>query len=426
MTSGGTIMQRPEKAVELGREDSQCNLGIKGHSIVTPRLSERVDATFLEPAEEMSPPSIGLFRESTGSSSEHGEPIGTIEMPEEGVAVLQTVMNMNKMLEHQIDALRLRIDVESKHHGEEKDRILRDKKDKIESKEEQIKELREVVTKKEEKIQTLAKEKESQDIAIRTKLEEIGDLRHLVKQTEEYAERLQKRFSKLKDERDHLETDGVYKNQNDHIGKLKQEISHLREKVGSMEQELSRARNIMETQNQKMRLLEAEKNNIHSKFREELDKATRVMRQEVERMREVMKMHYEEMRDLRQQNQEISTDVKDIKELLMKTHTPRPQASVPKMSSQFLDVNQFPAAQPRTPGTSPRRGMSDTRTGSSLSRTQTKVPTRASTGTIGQPKVTGQAAFPLIPNEKEKRWVPNGGKKAATSYVSPYKGHLRK
>lgn len=182
----------------------------------------------------------------------------------------------------------------------------------------------------------------------------------------------------------------------------------------------------METQNQKMRLLEAEKNNIQSKFREELDKATRVMRQEVERMREVMRMHYEEMRDLRLQNQEISTDVRDIKELLLKTHTPR-QAPVPKMSNQYLGVNQFSTATPQTLGAaSPRRGMLEMRTSSSMARTQNKAPTRASTGNMGQPKVAGQAAFPIIPNERDKKFIQSGGKKTTSSYVSPYKGQLRK
>ena len=46
--------------------------------------------------------------------------------------------------------------------------------------------------------------------------------------------------------------------------------------------------------------------------------ATRAMRQEVERMREVMKQNYEEMRQLRDQNKQMQSDVKDIKDLLLK------------------------------------------------------------------------------------------------------------
>ena len=53
------------------------------------------------------------------------------------------------------------------------------------------------------------------------------------------------------------------------------------------------------------------------------------MRQEVERMREVMRQNYEEMRQLRAQNQQMHSDVKDIKDLLLKGRVGQPSPRGP-------------------------------------------------------------------------------------------------
>ena len=62
---------------------------------------------------------------SSTASGDTGDAIGSFSMPPEAVGVLETVINLNKALEQQIDALRIRLTVEAKNHDTERTKILR-------------------------------------------------------------------------------------------------------------------------------------------------------------------------------------------------------------------------------------------------------------------------------------------------------------
>ncbi|XP_061182488.1 chromosome partition protein Smc-like [Saccostrea echinata] len=318
--SGGTIM--PQKT---GQKDDM-KLGIEGKSLsASPRPPEKETMGGVS-IEVTSPPSSS--RPSSGStgntSTDFGEPVGSLQLPPEAMGVLETVINMNRTLETQIDALRLKIDVDAKHSENEKKKIITDKEKVIRGKQTEIELLKTAVRDREHKIKELENVKEERDSQILSKIEEIDELRTLVTETEDYAEELSRKVHKLKDEKKHLENNGAYKEQNEEIRRLKHELVSVKDKLNTMEKELHRARTIVEKQSHRIKVLELEKSDMSSRFREELEKASRAMRQEVERMREVMRVQYEEMRTLREQNTEISNDVRDIKDLLIRnSKTPR-------------------------------------------------------------------------------------------------------
>lgn len=318
--SGATIM--PQKA----NQKKEAKLGIEGKSLSTsPRPPEK-DSMAAVSIEISSPPSSS--RPSSGStgntSVDFGEPVGSLQLPPGAMGVLETVINMNRTLETQIDALRLKIDVDAKHTENEKKKITTEKDKVIRSKETEIELLKTTVKDREIKIKQLQSATEERDSQILSKIEEIDELRTLVMETEDYAEELSKKVHKLKDEKKHLENNGAHREQNDEIRRLKHELVSVKDKLNIMEKELQRARTVIDKQNHRIKVLELEKNDVTSRFKDELEKASRAMRQEVERMREVMRVQYEEMRTLREQNTEISNDVRDIKDLLIRnSKTPR-------------------------------------------------------------------------------------------------------
>ncbi|XP_076462849.1 uncharacterized protein LOC143295160 [Babylonia areolata] len=244
---------------------------------------------------------------------------------EEADSMLQGVVSMNKILEGQIEALRLRLQVEEKQHRDDKNKLRQEKDTVIRSKESEIDDLRESLVNREERIHTLLRASQEKDLTIQDKVSEIEELKKMVRQTEDYAHKLHRQIGQVKHKKEALETDALYKEQNSEISRLGQELVELKKRLGAMEQELQRATKIMEQQTARIRQLEEERGSMHNKFKEELDKATKAMRQEVERMREVMRQNYEEMRQLREQNRQMHSDVRDIKNMLMKTRAATPR-----------------------------------------------------------------------------------------------------
>lgn len=310
------------------------------------------DSSLSVPSSDASP---SASRPSTATSGESpAEGISSISMPPEAVGVLETVINMNKALEQQIDALRMRLTVESKNHDAEKRNIIQEKEKALDKKEEEINDLKDSLVRREDRISALAKDGVQKDTAILQKEKEIVQLKDLVKQTESYAEQLQKRIGKLRNDHHKLDSDSGLKEQNDEMRQLKQEIASMKDKISSMEKELGKARNVIDQQNSKIKGLESEKGALSEKFKEELERAGRAMRSEVERMREVMKQQYVEMRNLREQNIEISSDVRDIKDILLKG-TIKPEPDIKAKTMDKLDVNNFKS--PRPLQKSPNIGM---------------------------------------------------------------------
>ncbi|KAK3089203.1 hypothetical protein FSP39_001693 [Pinctada imbricata] len=330
-TSGPVMSSRTEKGKEEGK------LGVEGKALMTPRPPEK-DGNNQVTLEVPSPPSSSRpsSTSTSGTTGEFGEPLGALQLPPEAMGVLETVVNMNRTLEHQIDALRLKIDVDAKQYDMDRKKIVHDKDKQIKVKQTEIEILKATVRDREGKIKVLESQNDEKDSEIQDKLEEIQDLKAVVEQTEDYAGKLSKKLDKLKLEKKHLESDSVYKQQNEEIRRLRHELVAVRDKLIAMEKELNRAKHVIEQQGHKIKLLEFEKSEMNARFKDELEKASRAMRQEVERMREVMKAQYEEMRNLREQNKEISNDVRDIKDLLLKnTRTPRDN------DRETIDVNNF-------------------------------------------------------------------------------------
>ncbi|XP_046355336.2 ELKS/Rab6-interacting/CAST family member 1-like isoform X1 [Haliotis rufescens] len=344
MASGGLITQRMENTLSV-----QDHLKVHGTGI-TPRPDSRA-------ADNGSASSVDVTSASSSRPSS-----ASLEMaPGDAFNVLQSVITMNKALEGQIDALRLRLDVEAKHHTTENERIVKEKTREIEKKEDEIGSLKDSLINRDERIGVLVKCSGEKDKIIKEKSGELNELKKLVKQTEEYAGKLFKQVSRLRDDKRHLESDTLYKEQNNEIHKLREELKELKDKCATMETELERAKNIITQQNMKLAQFEGEKNEMVRNFKEELDKASRAMRQEVERMREVMNQNYEEMRNLREQNREMHSDVKDIKDLIMKGKTPREdveeEATPAKPSTNNINMSTYILAPSKTPNP-PKRGQS--------------------------------------------------------------------
>ncbi|VDI43878.1 Hypothetical predicted protein, partial [Mytilus galloprovincialis] len=361
-TGGGTIApQRPKKDTKM---DDKNGFKITGKGYSTDRQTDQGASNVSSPQSSSRPLS------GTTSNSEDivelGEPIGSFQLPTEAMELLQNVMQVNKDLEEQVVALRLRIDVEQKNQETEKKKVVHEKDRALKVKDHEISELTESISVRDYRIKHLNKEKEEQSQQLLEKIDEITELKSLVEQTEDYAKDLNKKVSKLREEKRHLESDTLYKSQSDEIKKLKHELHSVKDKLVSMQNELTRARHIIEQQNTKIKNLEYEKGEMNSRFRDDLEKASRAMRLEVERMREVMKQQYEEMKNLRAQNNEIFSDVRDIKDLLLNS-----RESTTKRES--LDINRLPMA-PRSPKPAVRSSMPNMKINKGASKNSSNLP----------------------------------------------------
>ncbi|XP_045160428.2 chromosome partition protein Smc-like isoform X2 [Mercenaria mercenaria] len=419
MATGGTVMAPGDKI-----DSSRDKLGIQGHGLMTTCSH---DGSLGVPSSEPSP---SVSRPSTATSGDSpAEGISSISMPPEAVGVLETVINMNKALEQQIDALRMRLTVEAKNHDTEKYKIIKEKERELDKKEDEIIDLKDSLVHRDERVTVLVKEGHEKDFQIQQKEKEINDLKELVKQTEGYAEQLQKRVGRLKDDKNKLESDSAYKEQSEEIRKLKHEIVSMKEKVASMERELGRARLVIDQQNTKIKGLEAEKGAISEKFKEELERAGRAMRSEVERMREVMKQQYMEMRNLREQNFEISSDVRDIKDILLKG-TIKQEPEIKTKTTEKIDVNNFKS--PRPMHKSPNFGMRMPLTSRQApppkpnGAVRTSMPTMSTTRGTTQGKTQGLPPITKPSENTTGKWIPAGGThKQATLNVRSAKGGRR-
>lgn len=380
----------------------QDQLGIQGQGLMTSRSQDSNSLQVPSTSSESTPSTSRPSSTGTSSYAESGETIGSIKMPPQAVGVLESVINMNKALEQQIEALRLRLNVEAKHHDSEKQKIINEKEKELNKKDKEVEDLKDSLVNRNDRISLLVKEGDQKDREINEKVKEINNLKKLMKETETYADALHRKVDKLKVDKQKLESDSVYKEQNEELKKLRHELASMKDKIGSMEKELNRAKHIIDQQNSKIRGLEFEKSAMHEKFKEELDKASKAMRQEVERMREVMKQQYEEMRNLREQNVGISSDVRDIKDLLLQG-TIQPQADF--MNKEVSEVHHLrtPRAIPKSPNYGTRAAYT-----SRLEPPKRQAPVRASIPTMSQLRGKNPANLPPITRDDSgPPWMPS-------------------
>lgn len=391
-------------------DHSRDKLGIQGQSLMSSRST---DGSLSVPSSDVSPTGS---RPSTATSG--GQPdnaFGSISMPPEAVGVLETVIGMNKALEQQIDALRMRLTVEAKNHDTERSKIVHEKEKELNKKESEIGDLKDSLGRREERITDLERENRTKTVQIEQKEKEIGDLKALVQQTEEYTKELQKQMGKLKSDKRRSSKAGD-EQEDDDISQLKQELVLMKDKINSMESELAKAKRVIEQQSGRMKHMEVEKVALSDKFKEELERAGKAMRNEVERMREVMKQQYMEMRNLREQNVEISSDVRDIKDLLLK-NTIKPEPIVKVKTTERLDAN---FKSPRPIQKSPNYGMKTPLTSrptatlksNGNATVRSSVPSSLSKTGYGATKST--AALPSIQNSEHAagRWIPSSTRQA--------------
>lgn len=368
-----------------------------------------------------------MSRPSTASGDSLENAISSFTMPPEAVSVLESVIGMNKALEQQIDALRMRLTVETKNHDNELQKVKSQNETDLEKKEDEINDLKDSLVNRETRISRLVREGNEKEFQIKQKEKEIDDLKDLVKQTEDYADQLQKQVGKLRGDRHKLESDGVYKEQTEEIVKLRGELSSMREKISSMEKEFTKARTVIDEQSDKIKGLEAEKGAISERFKEELEKASRAMRSEVERMREVMKQQYIEMRNLREQNVNISSDVRDIKDILLKG-TVKPELDVNPKEKEKIDVNHLDFKSPRPVQKSPNYGMRAPMTSRAGFPPKANVTVRASVPSTkvvnrtASNQMAGPGGLPPISRHGDSntgKWIPAGGAKPAAFTARP-------
>jgi len=240
------------------------------------------------------------------------------EMDEEGNPMLvDELVGINKTLEKQIETLRLRLDFDTRHHEAEKHSLLVETGAKLKSKAEEIDILKQQMTVKDAKIKDIEKLNTRKSEEINALRKEIENLNNDVVCAKTYANDLMSQMSTLTKEKEKLEREGVFGDREQEVAAMRREVSDLKNNLHTLEIELTKAREVINTQGSKLKFADNDKKSLQLKFKEELAKVSHSMRMEVERMRDVMKKQWEEMRSLREQNMNMSKDIKDIRSLLI-------------------------------------------------------------------------------------------------------------
>jgi len=272
-----------------------------------------------------------------GRSSEGGS-----ELPSHHGSVADDMMGrmvtINKSLVQQIDALRLRLEIDHKHNQEQRATIEREKGTKLEQKSKELSNLKTIVEEKTETLTTLTKNTDKKSKEIDDLQRQIDDLKLGVGDTKIYADQLVAEVSELQKNNGKLQTGSAYHEKEEEIRGLHREMEFMRKNLLRFEKELTKAKTMISQQGGRIRLMEKENTNILVKFREEMNKISANMRLDIGKLREVMRCQWREMRDLREQNETMSKDIREIKELLVEQNKTKQVKSSreqsPKRSSQ--------------------------------------------------------------------------------------------
>ncbi|XP_045160424.2 probable E3 ubiquitin-protein ligase bre1 isoform X2 [Mercenaria mercenaria] len=231
--------------------------------------------------------------------------------------LVDELVGINKTLEKQIETLRLRLDFDTRHHEAQKSAIIAETGAKLKSKAEEVNILKQQISAKDVTIKEVTCENEKRDGEISYLRRQIEALNSEVDSAKTYANDLVSELTNLTREKERLEMEGVFGEKDKEVDALRKEVSELKLNLTMLESELTKAREVITTQNGKIKLMDSDKKSLQLKFKEELAKVSHSMRLEVEKMRDVMKKQWEEMRALREQNMSMSRDIKDIRSLLV-------------------------------------------------------------------------------------------------------------
>ncbi|KAH3867396.1 uncharacterized protein LOC127867523 [Dreissena polymorpha] len=254
-----------------------------------------------------------------GAMASHAFPSDSETEGDEGMTpvLVDELTGINRTLEKQIETLRLRLDFDSRHHEAEKHALLVETGAKLKAKTEEIDIMKNQLIAKDSKVKEIEKDNERKSNEISALRREIETLNNDVVGAKAYANDLMSQMSALTREKEKLEREGVFGDKELEMLALRKEVSDLKSNLTMLEDELSKARDLIATQGNKLKLVDSDKKSLQFKFKEELARVSHSMRMEVERMRDVMKKQWEEMRSLREQNFSMSKDIKDIRSLLI-------------------------------------------------------------------------------------------------------------
>jgi chromosome segregation ATPase len=213
--------------------------------------------------------------------------------------------------------LRLRLEFDTRHNEAQKSAILAETGAKLKSKTEEINILKQQIQIKDVTIKGIGEKNEQKDAEINELRRQIDTLNEEVNSAKLYANDLVSDLANLTRDKEKLELEGVFGDKDKEVNALGKEVSDLKSNLDTLESELVKARDVITTQNGRIKFMESDKKSLQLKFKEELAKVSHSMRLEVERMRDVMKKQWEEMRSLREQNFSMSKDIKDIRSLLI-------------------------------------------------------------------------------------------------------------
>ncbi|XP_067678640.1 ELKS/Rab6-interacting/CAST family member 1-like [Haliotis asinina] len=264
--------------------------------------------------------SSSLDPSSDGSSETHNETSGNDAMSQ--------VVALNKALVQQIDALRLRLEVDYKHNNEQRIAIVKETDAQLEQKNAELSNLKAKMQKKTAVLSRLTDNNDRQNKEIEEIQRQIEDLRRNVEDTRVYTDELEFEVSTLQRDKGKLQTGSAYQEKEDEIKGLHREIGYLRKNLSRFEKELVKAKEVISQHGGKVRLLENESKNAQVQFREELNKISQNMRLEIGKMRDVMRSQWREMKELREQNETMRSDIKQIRDMLVEQRTTKTPETV--------------------------------------------------------------------------------------------------
>ncbi|XP_041359611.1 protein Hook homolog 1-like [Gigantopelta aegis] len=273
--------------------DREKSFEVQGHSIL------------------MGPAHSDLSSSQTVGCSESGsESTGYDDMASQ-------VMAINTSLVQQIDALRLRLEIDYKHHEQQRTALIKNTDEKLNERSHHISNLQSKLHEKEHLVNDLESENKKKAFEIAGLQRQIEDLRRDIQEAQVFAEQLQTEVTLIQSNKGKLRNGSAYKEKDEEIRCLQIEVDCLKNNLIKMDKELSRAKEIIAQQGVKIRLFENDKANIDLKFKEDLKKVSQTVRLEIEKLRDVMRGQWMEMKALREQNESMRNDIKEIREMLM-------------------------------------------------------------------------------------------------------------
>ncbi|KAH9500284.1 hypothetical protein Btru_073623 [Bulinus truncatus] len=248
------------------------------------------------------------------------------------MSAVDQVMEINRKLVAQIETLRLKVEVDTRHHEKTTKSLKGDKESTLQTRDTEIDNLKNDLKKKDDTVKLLVEDNAKKGSEIKRLQDHIDELKEDVRISQLYADEIQKQLDQLKTDKNNLTSGAAYKEKDEDIKALQEEVDTLKKHLHTLEDELIKAKEKIAQQGARLRFMEHDKTNTQLKFKEELAKASLTMRSEVEKIRNVMHQQWEEMRKLREQNKFMQENIQEIKSMLLDY----PKAEVPRNSQPQL------------------------------------------------------------------------------------------